>query len=82
MSQFGRSPAETALEAVRALEGLMGGRAAVDALGLIDMDKAALAAFEVAGIPPEWIRTAERVKAFRIRSAAARKGWATRRARA
>ena len=81
---YGRSPAMDVLPGLRVVqerEATRAAIAAIDALGLIEMNDVAFELAKLMNIPSSWIRSAEQIRIFERRSAAARRGWATRRAR-
>lgn len=80
MSNYGRSPAMAAVALLREADVLFRRHNGIIGLGLLDMDAVGLEAARLSGVDPSWIRSAEQIKIYRRRSAAARKGWATRRA--
>ena len=78
---YGRSPAMDVLLGLRVVQEREATCAAIDALGLIEMNDVAFELAKLMNIPSSWIRSAEQIRIFERRSAAARRGWATRRAR-
>ena len=78
---YGRSPAMDVLLGLRVVQEREATRVAIDALGLIEMNDVAFELAKLMNIPSSWFRTAEQIRIFERRSAAARRGWATRRAR-